>query len=192
MNKNNYLITSRINISFCIKISIILFIARYFTMHDMFFTNHFVNTLFRVSPFTLLLSGTIVFPEISVKVKLKRIVLILVSISILINIIYFSLFITYKLGYGFSEDYYVSIYGYHKKKSGRHYSRFDTAYFKTKFNDKKLNVDCNNKTINNLIDEYGDNFQDSIQMHLKVKKVLPSVYCVESYEIVKKHHKNHS
>ena len=35
-------------------------------------------------------------------------------------------------------------------------------------------------------DKYGRDFQDSVQMQLKLKKVLPGVYGLDSYKIVKK------
>ena len=125
MNDNNYLSPFCVN---CIKISIILFLARFFTVYDVFVTNHFVNTLFDVAQYTMLLVLIIANPEIAImREKLKNTILVITFVSILINIVYLSLYVTYKTGYGSSEDYYVSISEYHMKNTFR--KKIEIKYF---------------------------------------------------------------
>ena len=79
MNDNNYLSPFCVN---CIKISIILFLARFFTVYDVFVTNHFVNTLFDVAQYTMLLVLIIANPEIAImREKLKNTILLTIESS---------------------------------------------------------------------------------------------------------------
>ena len=76
----------------------------------------------------------------------------------------------------------VTDYSYGKPSGRRRISYYS---FEIEFNGLR-DIRCGSEKIENLRDKYGKDFHDSVQMQLKLKKVLPGVYGLDSYKIVKK------
>lgn len=152
---------------------------RFFTISDIIITNTVLVILFEISMGIGLIIA-IIYQDIK-KVKLKDILLKTFYVTFGINMIYLLLFGVSKFISAPSEEHCVPVIDYFFV--GR---RSDSGGFKIEFNGQEKSIGCSPKKIENLRDEYGRDFQDSVQMQLKVKKVLPGVYALNSYKIVKK------
>ncbi len=160
---------------------------RLFTLGDLIITNTVLRILFEIS-MGIGLIIVIIYEDVK-KVKVKDILLKTLYVIFGINMIYLLLFVASKFISTPSEEHCVPVidhfYAGRRGNSGG-------GGFKIEFNGQEKRIGCGSKKIENLRDKYGRDFQDSVQMQLKLKKVLPGVYGLDSYKIVKKHHKNHS
>ena len=155
---------------------------RFYTIGDIIITNTVLGILFGIS---MVIGFIIVIIHRDIKkVKLKDILLKTFYVTFGINMIYLLLFGASKFISTPSEEHCVPVTDYsYNKPSGRH--RISYYSFEIEFNGQR-DIRCGLEKIENLIDEYGRDFQDSVQMQLKLKKVLPGVYGLDSYKIVKK------
>ena len=168
-------------------IILVLVIARFFIYDRIAITNHFVSILFEMSTFIIMFLPY--FIEDVKREKLKKICWIVFNITFSISIVYFLLFGICKLIPGTYEEHDVSITDY---TIGSRTSRsFVPTHVDVNFDNKNIELKCGKSKLQNFIDEYGKDIQDSVQVQLKVKKVLPCVYSIESFEFVKKTNKKH-
>ena len=169
-------------------IILVLVIVRFFIYDRIAITNHFVSILFEIS--TLIMMFLPYFIEDAKREKLKKILWKVFNITFTISIVYFLLFGICKLISGTSEEHHVSITDYTIGSGGRR--SFIPTHVHVNFDDKNIQLKCGSRTLQNFIDEYGKkDFQDSVQVHLRTKKVLQCVYSIESFEFVKKTNKKH-
>ena len=163
-------------------IILVLVIVRFFIYDRIAITNHFVSILFEISTFIMMFLPY--FIEDAKREKLKKILWKVFNITFTISIVYFLLFGICKLISGTSEEHHVSITDYTIGGGGRRY--FMPTHVHVNFDNKNIELKCGKSKLQNFIDEYGKDIQDSVQVQLKVKKVLPGVYSIESFEFVKK------
>ena len=155
---------------------------RFFT-GDIIITNTVLRILFEISMGIGLIIAII--DEDRKKVKVKDILLKTFYVTFGINMIYLLLFGVSKFISTTTEEHCVPVTDYsYSNPSGRH--RISYYSFKIEFNGQEKRIRCGSEKIENLRDKYGRDFQDSVQMQLKLKKVLPGVYGLDSYKIVKK------
>ena len=154
---------------------------RFFTTGDIIITNTVLGILFEISMGIGLIIAIIY--EDRKKVKVKDILLKTLYVTFGINMIYLLLFGANKFISAPSEEHCVPVIDHfivgRRGNSG-------SGGFKIEFNGQEKRIRCGSEKIENLRDKYGRDFQDSVQMQLKVKKVLPGVYGLDSYKIVKK------
>lgn len=171
-------------------IILVLVIVRFFIYDRIAITNHFVSILFEISTFIMMfLPYFIEDAKDAKREKLKKILWKVFNITFTISIVYFLLFGICKLISGTSEEHHVSITDYTIGGGGRRY--FMPTHVHVNFDNKNIELKCGKSKLQNFIDEYGKDIQDSVQVQLKVKKVLPCVYSIESFEFVKKTNKKH-
>lgn len=155
---------------------------RFFTIGDIITANIVVRILIEIS-LGIGLIIAIIYRDIK-KVKVKDILLKTFYVTFGINMIYLLLFGASKFISTTTEEHCVPVTDYtYSNPSGRSRSYYS---FEIEFNGLRHDIRCGSKKIENLRDEYGKDFQDSVQMQLKLKKVLPGVYGLDSYKIVKK------
>lgn len=179
MNSLKTLIDKYFNFKTCFKIYTGFALFRLFTLGDLIITNTVLRILFEIA-MGIGLIIVIIYEDIK-KVKVKDILLKTLYVIFGINMIYLLLFVASKFISTPSEEHCVPVIDYFS--GGRR--NFNASCFKIEFNGQKR-IGCSSKKIENLRDEYGRDFQDSVQMQLKLKKVLPGVYGLDSYKIVKK------
>ena len=179
------LIDKYFNFKTCFKIYTGFALSRLFFSSFLITTNIIVTMLFEIA-MGIGLIIVIIYEDIK-KVKVKDILLKTLYVTFGINMIYLLLFGATKFISAPIEEHCVPVFDYFT--AGRHAT---FTGFKIEFNGQEKRIRCGSEKIENLRDEYGKDFQDSVQMQLKLKKVLPGVYGLDSYKIVKKHHKNHS
>ena len=154
---------------------------RLFTLGDLIITNTVLRILFEIS-MGIGLIIVIIYEDVK-KVKVKDILLKTLYVIFGINMIYLLLFVASKFISAPSEEHCVPVidhfYVGRRGNSGG-------GGFKIEFNGQEKRIGCRSKKLENLRDKYGRDFQDSVQMQLKLKKVLPGVYGLDSYKIVKK------
>ena len=183
MNSLKTLIDKYFNFKTGFKIYTGFALFRFYTIGDIIITNTVLGILFAIS-MVIGFIIVIIYRDIK-KVKLKDILLKTFYVTFGINMIYLLLFGASKFISTPSEEHCVPVTDYsYNKPSGRH--RISYYCFKIEFNGQEKRIRCGSEKIENLRDEYGKDFQDSVQMQLKVKKVLPGVYGLDSYKIVKK------
>ena len=173
------LIDKHFNFKTGFKIYTGFMLFRLFTTGDIIITNTVLRILFEISMGIGFIIAIIY--EDRKKVKVKDILLKTFYVTFGINMIYLLLFGVSKFISAPIEEHCVPVIDYFT--AGR---RDTYTGFKIEFNGQEKRIGCGSKKIENLRDEYGRDFQDSVQMHLKVKKVLPGVYGLDSYKIVKK------
>ena len=186
MNSLKTLIDKYFNFKTCFKIYTGFALSRLFFSSFLITTNIIVTMLFEIA-MGIGLIIVIIYEDIK-KVKVKDILLKTLYVIFGINMIYLLLFVASKFISAPSEEHCVPvidnfIVGKHGGAAGG---------VKIEFNGQEKRIGYGLEKIENLRDEYGRDFHDSVQMQLKLKKVLPGVYGLDSYKIVKKHHKNHS
>ena len=171
------------NFKTCFKIYTGFVLFRFFTIGDIIITNTVLGILFEISMGIGLIIA-IIYEDVK-KVKLKDILLKTFYVTFGININYLLLFVASIFISTTNEEHCVPVidYSYSDASGRRGVSRYS---FEIEFNGLRQDIRCGKKKIENLIYEYGKDFQDSVQMQLKVKKVLPGVYGLDSYKIVKK------
>ena len=180
MNSLKTLIDKYFNFKTCFKIYTGFMLFRFFTTGDIIITNTVLGILFEISMGIGFIIA-IIYEDIK-KVKLKDILLKTLYVTFGINMIYLLLFGASKFISTPSEEYCVPVidYFYGSRRN------FHASCFYIEFNGQEKRIGCSSKKIENLRDEYGKDFQDSVQMQLKLKKVLPGVYGLDSYKILKK------
>lgn len=179
MISSKTLIDKYFNFKKCFKIYTGFALFRLIFSSHLITTNIIVTMLFEISMGIGLIIA-IIYEDIK-KVKLKDILLKTFYVTFGINMIYLLLFGASKFISAPSEEHCVPVIDYFSV--GRHGS---IDGFKIEFNGQEKRIGCRPEKIDNLRDEYGKDFQDSVQMQLKLKKVLPGVYGLDSYKIVKK------
>ena len=175
------LIDKYFNFKTCFKIYTGFALFRFFTTGDIIITNTVLGILFEIS-MGIGFIIVIIYEDVK-KVKVKDILLKTLYVIFGINMIYLLLFGVSKFISSPSEEHCVSVIDYYTV--GRRGNN-GSGGFKIEFNGQEKRIRCGSEKIENLRDEYGRDFQDSVQMQLKVKKVLPGVYGLDSYKIVKK------
>ncbi|MBR3940189.1 MAG: hypothetical protein IKJ67_09515 [Bacteroidales bacterium] len=170
------------NFKTCWKIFVGLALFKFYYHSGLIITNIVVKILFEIS---MAIGAITIIHEDVKNVKLKDIVLKTLYVTIGINMIYVLLFGYSKFISIPTEEHCVPVIDYNTSTSTSRVSLTNDC-FKIEFNGLEKNIRCSSKEIENFIDEYGKDFQDSVQMQLKVKKVLPGVYGLDSYKIVKK------
>ena len=168
------------NFKTCFKIYTGFVLFRFFTIGDIIITNTVLGILFEIS-MGIGFIIVIIYEDVK-KVKVKDILLKTLYVIFGINMIYLLLFGASKFISTPSEEHCVPIIDYFS--GGRR--NFNASCFKIEFNGQEKRIACGSKKMENLRNEYGNDFQDSVQMQLKLKKVLPGVYGLDSYKIVKK------
>ena len=183
MNSLKTLIDKYFNFKTGFKIYIGFMLFRFYTIGDIIITNTVLRILFEIS-MGIGLIIVIIYEDIK-KVKLKDILLKTFYVTFGINMIYLLSFGVCKFISTTTEEHCVPVTDYsYSKPSGRR--RISYYCFKIEFNGQEKRIRCGSEKIENLRDEYGRDFHDSVQMQLKLKKVLPGVYGLDSYKIVKK------
>ena len=180
MNSLKTLIDKYFNFKTCFKIYTGFALSRLFFSSFLITTNIIVTMLFEIA-MGIGFIIVIIYEDIK-KVKVKDILLKTLYVTFGINMIYLLLFGVSKFISAPIEEHCVPVIDYYTAGSGRHAT---VTGFKIEFNGQKR-IGCSSKKIENLRDEYGRDFQDSVQMQLKLKKVLPGVYGLDSYKILKK------
>lgn len=156
---------------------------RFYTIGDIITANIVVRILIEI-PMSIGLIIAIIYEDIK-KVKVKDILLKTFYVTFGINMIYLLLFGVSKFISTTTEEHCVPVTDYsYSNPSGRR--RISFYSFEIEFNGQEKRIRCGSEKIENLRDKYGRDFQDSVQMQLKLKKVLPGVYGLDSYKIVKK------
>ena len=178
MNSLKTLIDKYFNFKTCFKIYTGFALSRLFFSSFLITTNIIVTMLFEIA-MGIGLIIVIIYEDIK-KVKVKDILLKTLYVTFGINMIYLLLFGVSKFISTTTEEHCVPVIDYYT--AGK---RATVTGVKIEFNGQKR-IGCSSEKIENLRDEYGRDFQDSVQMQLKLKKVLPGVYGLDSYKIVKK------
>lgn len=183
MNSLKTLIDKYFNFKTGLKIYTGFALFRFFTISNIIITNTVLVILFEISMGIGFIIA-IIYEDIK-KVKVKDILLKTFYVTFGINMIYLLSFGVCKFISTTTEEHCVPVTDYsYNNPSGR--NRISYYGFKIEFNGQEKRIRCGSEKIENLRDEYGKDFQDSVQMQLKVKKVLPGVYGLDSYKIVKK------
>ena len=173
------LIDKYFNFKTCFKIYTGFALSRLFFSSFLITTNIIVTMLFEIA-MGIGLIIVIIYEDIK-KVKVKDILLKTLYVTFGINMIYLLLFGATKFISAPIEEHCVPVIDYFT--AGRHAT---FTGFKIEFKGQEKRIRCGSEKIENLRDEYGRDFQDSVQMQLKLEKVLPGVYGLDSYKILKK------